>query len=172
MARYTVSADSLEELAEALAEITGGEAPAASEGAPTKRPRRKKSEAPDPVTPTATPDANAAAAGFNPGAANPGAATAANAGFNPGAANGAAPGPGFNPGAAAAGPAVSETMAKVKAHIAGLATQHGETNVYGWVKTMVPGADANATPEQVRDVIIPSLPDNVLMDIYAKSGGK
>lgn len=171
MPRYTVSADSLEELAEALAEITGGEAPAnAAAGAEApKRTRKKRSEAPDPVTPTSAPDTTAAAAApFNPGAAAAGPAESAP--FNPGAAA-AAPGPGaFNPGAAA-GP--SETFTKVKAHLEAMAGQHGVANVYNWVNQVLGAAGAQgATPEHIRDNVLPTLTDAQLVDIYTKAGGK
>lgn len=176
MARYTVSADTIEELVSSVAHLAGITTEDAGTAAPKGRGRPKKSEAPEPVTPSAAPD-NAAPAGFNPtaGAATAAAAAPGPGAFNPAGAAAAAPGPGaFNPAVAAA-PGPSETSVKVRAHLEAMAGSHGAANVYNWVNQVLGangGGVPNATPEHIRDNVLPTLTDEQLADIYAKAGGK
>lgn len=181
--KYIIEADSLDELVEALQEITGGEvsgaalaagaAAAGGEAAPAKRTRKRNAAAaaPDPVQPAAGADAAAgvAAAGFSPTAGAPaaGPGTAGPGAFNPAAAAG-----GFNPGA---GAAVQESAQLVATRnlIDQMAAQHGAANVFNWVKQVLGAAiDQNIPAEQVRDAILPKLSDAQLLDIYQKAGGK
>lgn len=185
MARYTIQADSLDELVEVLQEITGGESAGAdasgtaSTAAPAKRGRKPRAAAtaPDPVTPgTAGPTGAtggpgdpgavppAAPGGLAPGAVVPG--TVAGGGFNPGLAGG---GGGFAPGAGQE----SAQLTSTRNLLDQMAAQHGAANVFNWVKQVLGTAiDQNTPAEQVRDTVLPKLADAQLLDLYQKAGGK
>lgn len=167
--RYTVSADTIEELLSSVAHLAGTATEA--EGTPkATRTRAKKSEAPEPVVPGAAPAAADTATAF------PGVAAAAPAASNvtafPGAAATPTAGAPFVPGAAAA-PQPSETFTKVKAHLEAMAATHGVANVYNWIKQVLGDkVDQSASPEHVRDAVLPTVDDATLASIYAQAGGK
>jgi hypothetical protein len=167
MGKFTISADTLEELLDAVEQMLNvssvGPAPAAAGEAP-KRQSRKKAEAPAPIQPEP-------AAGGNPFGAAPAAEPA-----NPfAAAPGAAPaGPTFAPGAAdphANFTAERPAVTKFKELLSKIASQHGEPAVYGWaIKAF--GLSPSVTKDEFLSKLIHDQSDDALALAYKQGGGQ
>lgn len=160
MLKFTVSADTLEELFEAVDSMRGGDpTPVNASSEPTQpktRQTRKKAEAPAPIQP-------------EPEAAAFGAAPAAPA-ENP---FGAAPAPvetAFNPGAAA--PVERPAVTKLKELLTTLSAQHGEAQVFAWVIQKAFGLSPSVTKEEFLGKLVHDLPDDALIAAYRQGGGK
>ena len=175
MAKFTISADTVEELQQAYVELFGAlvdaepattEAPAANGDKPKQTRTRKKPEAPAPFEPQEA--AAAPAPGVNPFAApqpepvaNPFAA----------AAEPAAP---FAPGPSAAtdAPVDRPAVARLKEQLRVLGAQHGEAQVYTWAIQKAFGLSPATTPEEFLTKIIHTIPDEALNSAYSQAGGK
>ena len=157
MLKFTVSADTLEELFEAVDSMRGGDlAPANASNEPTQpktRQARKKAEAPAPIHPGpavfgAAPDAPAE----NPFGVAPAPVEAA-----------------FNPGAAAP---ERPAVAKLKELLTTLSAQHGEAQVFAWIIQKAFGLSPSVTKEEFLGKLIHDLPDDALIAAYRQGGGK
>ena len=170
MAKFTISADSLEELFDAVDTLRGhhgdhgdhAEPPSAgaqSAEAP-KRQTRKKAEPPPPLQPEPTKASADAPNPFGQPAAEaspfPGSAP-----FAPGAAD-----PHANVGAER--PAVT----KLKEHLLKLTAQHGEPQVYKWAIVTGFGLSDQVTKEEFLGKLIHEQSDAALEAVYKKSGGQ
>ena len=172
MLKFTVSADTLEELFEAVDSMrsdydadpqgnAGGWAPEPKQPKnasneliqPKTRQTRKKAEAPAPIQPEpavfgVAPDALAE----NPFGAAPAPVEAA-----------------FNPGAAAP---ERPAVAKLKELLTTLSAQHGEAQVFAWIIQKAFGLSPSVTKEEFLGKLIHDLPDDALIAAYRQGGGK
>ena len=160
MLKFTVSADTLEELFEAVDSMRGGDpAPGNASSEPIQpktRQTRKKAEAPAPIQPepvvfgvAPAPEAPAE----NPfGAPTPAPVEAA-----------------FNPGAAAP---ERPAVAKLKELLTTLSAHHGEAQVFAWVIQKAFGLSPSVTKEEFLGKLIHDLPDDALIAAYRQGGGK
>ena len=159
MLKFTVSADTLEELFEAVDSMRGGDpAPVNTSSEPVQpktRQTRKKAEAPAPIQPEpvvfgAAPEAPAE----NPfGAPAPAPVEAA-----------------FNPGATA--PVERPAVTKLKELLTTLSAQHGEAQVFAWVIQKAFGLSPSVTKEEFLGKLVHNLPDDALIAAYRQGGGK
>ena len=165
MGKFTISADTLEELLDAADQLRGVEIssnPPAAAGEAPKRQSRKKAEAPPPIQPEP-------AAGGNPFGAAPAAEPA-----NPFAPGAAPAGPTFAPGAAdphANFTAERPSVTKFKELLSKIASQHGEPAVYSWaIKAF--GLSPNVTKDEFLSKLIHEQSDEALTLAYKQGGGQ
>ena len=175
MGKFTISADTLEELLDAADQLRGVEIssnPPAAAGEAPKRQSRRKAEAPAPIQPEP-------AAGGNPFGAAPAAEPA-----SPFAAGAAPAGPTFAPGAAPAAPAFAPAEApanpnfverpavgKFKELLSKIASQHGEPAVYSWaIKAF--GLSPSVTKDEFLSKLIHEQSDEALALAYKQGGGQ
>lgn len=169
MTKYSISADTLEELLDAADHlrsfVAGGPGPAPADapaaGEAPKRQTRKRAEAPSPIQPEA-------ATGANPFAAPP--ADPAPASFAPASD----PSP-FSPGAAnphANAAAERPAVTKFKELLSKLSAQHGEPQVYSWAITKAFGLSPSVTKEEFLSKLIHDQSDEALTTAYKQGGGQ
>ena len=161
MLKFTVSADTLEELFEAVDSMRGGDpTPVNASSEPTQpktRQTRKKAEAPAPIQPepvvfgAAPAPVEAAETPFGAPAAAPVEAA-------------------FNPGAAA--PVERPAVTKLKELLTTLSAQHGEAQVFAWVIQKAFGLSPSVTKEEFLGKLVHDLPDDALIAAYRQGGGK
>jgi hypothetical protein len=162
MFKFTVSADTLEELFEAVDSMRDSnrppseESPTSTSSEPTQpktRQTRKKAEAPAPIQPeTVVFGAAPEAPVENPFGAAPAPVEAA-----------------FNPGAA---PAERLAVIKLKELLTTLSAQHGEAQVFAWVIQKAFGLSPSVTKEEFLGKLVHDLPDDALIAAYRQGGGK
>ena len=157
MLKFTVSADTLEELFEAVDSMRSGDlAPVNASSEPAQagsRQTRKKAKAPAPIQPEpAVFGAASDALAENPFGAAPALVEAA-----------------FNPGAAAP---ERPAVAKLKELLTTLSAQHGEAQVFAWIIQKAFGLSPSVTKEEFLGKLIHDLPDDALIAAYRQGGGK